>query len=95
MLLDLPAYDHSADSRLEVRSFLLFFGKALIFNASFSLVYVRGEEVFTEQAVLKENSEALVRPCGLDWSPVVTQRGLCRPLEPMLPRGRELSFLCT
>lgn len=62
MLLDLPAYDHSADSRLEVRSFLLFFGKALIFNISFSLVYVRGEEVFIEQAVLKENPEALVRP---------------------------------
>lgn len=40
----------------------MFVGKVLIFNISFSLVYVRGEEVFTEQAVLKENPEALVRP---------------------------------
>lgn len=40
----------------------MFVGKVLIFNISFSLVYVRGEEVFTEQAILKENPEALVRP---------------------------------
>lgn len=49
----------SADSRLEVRSFLFFFGIALIFNISSALIYVRGEEVFIEQTILKENPEAL------------------------------------